>query len=429
MTLQWPAAGDTGAERVWQQVLVPIAAELRDGAGALSAQAVERVRAELPHLVPDQQMAIEHRVSTEASLRQLAQIIEAGSDPHLVELPPSTTAIARATAQTQVSLADLMRIYRLTQDLVWQWMHARIVARVPGPGDLATAIALATAWLLGYVDGALVRAVQAYESEREAWLRGASAARAAAVDDIVNEREGDPHRASIRLRYDINRPHIGLLAWVDAVPAEGDAQVLLGRAIADVAAAAGADTHLTHPVSSLALAGWASRREPFTTDEVATAGAGVQSAVRMSFGDPGTGLAGFRQTYQQAGHARRVAALTGPTGGRVTHYRDVAVAALARADTEHAASFVIRVLGPLAAPDEDTVRVASTLAVYLQENRSRTRAARRLIVHPNTVSYRVNQAETILGRSIDIDTLDLSVALTLLPTLPRLARRLHSAGL
>jgi DNA-binding PucR family transcriptional regulator len=111
----------------------------------------------------------------------------------------------------------------------------------------------------------------------------------------------------------------------------------------------------------------------------------------------------------------------GSHAGPVTHYRDVAVAALASADTDHAASFVTRVLGPLAAADEDTYRVATTLAVYLQENRSRTRAARRLVVHPNTVSYRVNQAEAILGRSIDTDTLELSVALALLPALPRLA--------
>ncbi|BAX91458.1 helix-turn-helix domain-containing protein [Mycobacterium shigaense] len=96
---------------------------------------------------------------------------------------------------------------------------------------------------------------------------------------------------------------------------------------------------------------------------------------------------------------------------------------LASADVEHAASFVTRVLGPLAAADEDTYRVATTLAVYLQENRSRARAARRLTVHPNTVSYRVNQAERILGRSIDTDTLELSVALALLPALPRLAHR------
>lgn len=43
-------------------------------------------------------------------------------------------------------------------------------------------------------------------------------------------------------------------------------------------------------------------------------------------------------------------------------------------------------------------------------------------MHPNTVSYRVNQAEAILGRAVDADVLELSVALALLPVLPGLAQ-------
>ena len=39
------------------------------------------MRTELPALFPDQQMVTEHLVSTEASLRQAAQVIEAGADP------------------------------------------------------------------------------------------------------------------------------------------------------------------------------------------------------------------------------------------------------------------------------------------------------------------------------------------------------------
>jgi len=425
MTLQWPAAQDADAEQVWQRVLVPIAAEMRTCAGDLAAQAVARMRADLPQLVPDEQMLTEHLVSTEASLRQLAQVIEAGGDPRRVDLPPSTLAIARAMVQQQVSLADLMRNYRLSQELVWQWMHARITAAEPDPADLAKAIELATSWIFGYVDGALVRAEQAYESEREAWLRGAAAARSAAVDDILAERERDPQRASTRLRYDVNRHHIGVLAWVDEIPDGGDAQALLGKLIADVAVGAGADTHVVHPVGSLAVAGWVSRREPLTAGGV---GAVTRPGVRLAFGNPGNGLTGFRRTHMQASHARRVASLLGAHGDQVTRYRDVAVAALASADTEHAADFVTQVLGPLAAADEDTYRVASTLAVYLQENRSRTRTAGRLFVHPNTVSYRVNQAETILGRSIDTDSVELSVALALLPALPRLTQ-LHGTRL
>jgi DNA-binding PucR family transcriptional regulator len=44
-------------------------------------------------------------------------------------------------------------------------------------------------------------------------------------------------------------------------------------------------------------------------------------------------------------------------------------------------------------------------------------------VHPNTVSYRVNQAEELLGRTIDTNTLDLSVALALLPAIRGLTQQ------
>ncbi|HTY29419.1 MAG TPA: PucR family transcriptional regulator, partial [Mycobacterium sp.] len=247
MTLQWPAGGDAAAERVWRGVLAPIAAELRANSAELAGQTVARMRAELPQLLPDEQMVAEHLVSIEASLRELAQVIEAGSDPRQVDLPPSTTAIARAAVQQQTSLADLMRNYRLGQELVWQWIYSRITATVSDPADLGKAIELATAWIFGYVDGALVRAEQAYESEREAWLRGAAASRAAAVDDIVVERERDPQRASTRLRYDINRQPVGIVAWTESVPDDGDAQPLLGTVIADVARAAEADSSVVHP--------------------------------------------------------------------------------------------------------------------------------------------------------------------------------------
>ena len=118
-----------------------------------------------------------------------------------------------------------------------------------------------------------------------------------------------------------------------------------------------------------------------------------------------------------------MAALSRSRGDVMTRYRDVAVAALASVDHHQAVAFVARVLGPLANDDEATYRVAMTLAVYLQENRSPARAAQRLTVHPNTVSYRVNQAESILGRSVDADAFEVSVALDLLPLLPGLSAR------
>ncbi len=72
-----------------------------------------------------------------------------------------------------------------------------------------------------------------------------------------------------------------------------------------------------------------------------------------------------------------------------------------------------RELRGLAADDDLTTRLTATLRTYLDEHSSRSRTAKRLGIHENTVSYRIKQAEEILGRSVDQRTLELRVALAL----------------
>lgn len=128
MGLTWAPLHEPEAEQIWQKLLRPMAAELRGSAGELSERAVARMQAEMPALFADPQSVKENQVSCEASIRLLADIIEVAGDPHDVELPASTVAIARAGVQRQIPLANFMRFYRLAQDLVWQWMWDRVTA-------------------------------------------------------------------------------------------------------------------------------------------------------------------------------------------------------------------------------------------------------------------------------------------------------------
>ena len=374
-------------------------------------------------MVPDTAAVAEQLASTEATLRQIAQSIETGLDPCRVELAPSTAAFARSSAQRSIPLNDLIRSVRLAQRQLWQWLFDRI-SETSRAGEQGKALELATNWLFAYIDQFLVQAERVYEIEREAWLAGAAAARASAVDDILTRSEDDPQRASKRLRYDINRHHLGVWIWLDSTHDLHDAQAMLTEALAQLARAVSAQSTLVHPAGSMAISGWLSRPHAFSgaeLDVVQTAGnTDLPDGVRVAFGEPGWGISGFRRSHAEAAYAHRLAALLGDRAQAVTCYRGVAVAALACADGEHAVAFVKRVLGPLAANDEATYRIASTLAVYLEENRSPAKAAQRLTVHPNTVSYRINQAEALLGRPIDTNALDLSVALALLPAIPGL---------
>ncbi len=58
-------------------------------------------------------------------------------------------------------------------------------------------------------------------------------------------------------------------------------------------------------------------------------------------------------------------------------------------------------------------RLRATLRVYLEEKQSPTRAARRLGIHENTVTYRIKQSEEIIKRSVDERRLELETALRL----------------
>jgi DNA-binding PucR family transcriptional regulator len=425
MEVEWPPLREPGAQRVWRDVLQPIAAEMRLSAADLAERTVSHIHAEAPELLPDAQIVEEARNGTAESFSQLAQLIELSADPRRVEPPPSTLAFIRSAVWRQVPLSDNMRFYRLAQEQVWQWFFARITATCHDPGDLATALELTTRFLFAFVDGATVRVDEAYEVERETWLRGAAAARADALEDILADRERDGQAASKRLRYDVGRHHLGIIAWLEHVPETGDALSILNESISGVARSFAAESSITQPIGSLVVAAWFSSHRAFSTEGMAIFENGsrpysLPHGLSIAVGEPGHGLAGFRRTHIQAGHARRVAALVAPHGGPITRYRDVAVAALCTADGDHAAAFVSSVLGPLAADDVVTFRLATTLATYLRENRSRTKSAVQLGIHPNTVSYRVHQAEELLGRDLTGDLLDLRVALELLPALRKL---------
>ena len=95
----------------------------------------------------------------------------------------------------------------------------------------------------------------------------------------------------------------------------------------------------------------------------------------------------------------------------MTSFGEVAPLALMSGSIELLQAWVVETLGALAAGDENTARLRDTLRVFLQENGSYKTAAERLMLHKNTVQYRVRKAEEGLGRPIGDDRLNLELAL------------------
>ncbi|MDL2078205.1 helix-turn-helix domain-containing protein [Streptomyces sp. GXMU-J15] len=417
MDIEWAPLRTPDALRTWQEVLRPVAVEMAREAPVLARRLTEALGAEAPEFFPDADSAAEHVESNEAHFRLIAAALERGGDPRLAELPTATVAATRSGVHRQLALGAMLRSYRLGHETLWQWMFGRITARAADAAEQARAVDLASRWLFAYADAAVTHTERQYTAEREAWLRSATAARAEAIAAILAGRERDQRRAASRLRYELGRHHLGVIAWGIEASSDGRADSAVEQAVTAAGKVIGADATLTHPLGPQSYAAWLSRATPFTDADLDAARPAVPSGVRVALGSPAPGLDGFRRTHIEATHARRVVTLSEPHAAPVTRYRDVAVAALGTVDPEQARTFVTGVLGPLAADDAGTFRLAMTLATYLDENSSRSRTAERLMIHPNTVTYRVQQAKQILGRGIDSDTLDLRVALALLPTL------------
>ena len=68
-------------------------------------------------------------------------------------------------------------------------------------------------------------------------------------------------------------------------------------------------------------------------------------------------------------------------------------------------------LAGLATDDEHHARLRETLLVFLQSGGSYKTTAERLVLHKNTVQYRIRKAEESLGRPVGDDRHDVELAL------------------
>ncbi len=388
---------------------------LRRDARQLSEAAVAFIRPQIPELFPDSESIEENRASTEASIRGAAQMIEAGADPRAIELPAATVAYGQASVRRGVPFPALLRSYRLGHEAVSDVMLERLATLCSDAETLARATRLCSTWIFGYVDIALRAAEQTYDEERTRWLRSAAASRAETVEAILEGRQRDPGLASKRLGYRLEREHVAAIAWLDAAREGSNPLPSLESALGEVASLAGGEGTLAHPLGLLAVAAWFGSQAGFDPKALKASrfDPKVAPGVRLALGEPASGIDGFRRTHAEATEARRVATMARRPAGSVTRYGQVTLSALTTGDLPRAREFVARELGPLAGDDDVSLRLAGTLRAYLDEQTSRSRTAKRLGIHENTVSYRVRQAEELLGRPIDERSLELRVALAL----------------
>ena len=415
MEPEWSRVKDGAERRAWEEVLRPVGEELTTRARDISVEVTREIGERLGDLLPDAESFEANRASTEASILGFAQILEQGGDPTATSLGAATLAYTQEGVQRGIPLTTLIRSYRLGHAAAWERVAGLIAAHAGDPEQRALATELCSAWLFAYVDAALCFAEDYYSAERERWVRSTAATRAETIDTILAGAPIGAALASRRLGYELDRQHTAVVAWLEAHEEGHDTHAAMEAAIAQVRDRLGATGALVHPLGILSTAAWISTPEAASPRQLDDLRLDARAApgVRIAIGEPGRAIAGFRQSHNEALQARRVAELVARPTGTVTRYSQVALAAIATADLGQARTFVERELQGLAADDDLTTRLTATLRTFLDERSSRGRTAKRLGIHENTVSYRIKQAEEILGHSVDQRTLELRVALAL----------------
>ncbi len=380
----------------------------------ISTDVYQLIVEEIPKLRTDTRVLALLAASVGENVATVLHVLRHGIDVGEVRAPAAAQEYARRLAQRGVPLTSLLRAYRIGSTRFQNWClrelaHHTADASIVGAAGIRIAEITAT-----YIDQVSEELVSAYEAEKGNWLRNLSVARAARVRALLRGERVDLDSSEAILGYRLRQHHVGVVCWVTDVQPGGGALERLEHATAEVAGQAGGTGRpIFLPQDESCAWAWLplGSRETFAILASPTATVGSDDEIRFALGGVGAGLPGFRRTHQQALGAHAVALAAGKAAPAVTSFADVAPLALMSNSVDLVRGWVVETLGALAIDDDVNARLRNTLQVFLQENGSFKATAERLILHKNTVQYRVRKAQESLGRPIDEKRLHVELAL------------------
>jgi PucR C-terminal helix-turn-helix domain/GGDEF-like domain len=345
--------------------------------------------------------------STASNLSAVVDMLMLGISLEDIVVPPAAAMYARRFAQHDLSLEALLRAYRLGEHMFLQWAIGDL-RRQALPTDDALAVTGHVALVLnGYIDRVIEGLVDIYQSERQRWQERSDAAHAAQVRAVLAAEEVTTSAAEQMLGLALRGWNTAAVAWVHS----DEASAQLGAVGLLLTEASGRTPMIVYADASTIWA-WifSPGRSSVDVDRLA-ADLTKHGQLRIALGEPGTGLAGFRSSHEEALRARQVAEIDARPSQQLYPHAQVALAGLLIDRRDAVRLWVQRTLGELAREDEAMARLRHTVQVLLEANGSYTEAAARMHVHKNTVLYRVRKAEELLGRPVTDDRLPIQVAL------------------
>jgi hypothetical protein len=397
-----------GARAVIDDAVVEMSARLDDSATAVSDAIHQACHDELAD-----DLYLATRQSTRANLGLITTLISEGSAPTGFTAPEEALSYARSFVHEGLSFDLLTRAYREGEHAYSRLWLEQLHKRSSDADELAESMRYISDWLFAYIGAINHPLGVVYAAEHERWIRGGVAMRSEEVRAILGGAQVDATEASGRLRYRLDGRHLGFVIWAengDRVDGGHERRIYdeMDRLAAEIADALGSTSALLLPIGSF-YACWASVGPKVDLTTIPK----CRGNLRIAAGRVGRGVDGFRRSHQEALLAKRVASLAERAPSGCISFGSVALDSLLTHDLEEARRFVNSEIGPLMEDSDASRRMAATLEVFLQEESSFVRAARRLGIHENTVAYRVRRAEELLGRRASDRQLELRAALRL----------------
>jgi PucR C-terminal helix-turn-helix domain/GGDEF-like domain len=393
------------------ELTASVAAAVARRAAAVYEDVYQVILREIPQLRDDKPVLALLASSVHSNVDTCLQVMQHQIDLADVQAPATAVEYARRQAQRGTPLTVLLRSYRLGHACFSDWL-LRELARQADDARMITAVTLGMSKVVaGYVDQTSEEIVAAYTRERENWLRNRSAARAARIRGLLSGERADVRAAEATLGYRLRQYQVGVVCWTGDAAASADNITRLDRAVREVAGQACSGDPLFVPRDETSAWAWLPLGIRDTFDSAAASTAGADGDIHFAFGDAERGTTGFRLTHQQAVAAQVVALAAGSPAPRAVAFGEVAPVAMMLGSAELLRAWVLSTLAGLAADDEHHARLRETLLVFLQAGGSYKATAERLMLHKNTVQYRIRRAQESLGRPVGDDRDDVELAL------------------
>jgi len=292
---------------------------------------------------------------------------------------------------------------RSVQDIAWQYWMKIVFQLTQEPLELQQLLEISSVSISTFIDDSLQLGLARMQQDSESRKSGLLEQQRELISQIVAGETTDAESAERLLNYPFAHSHHSAIIWSEEIDTEISDLEHLATAFQK---ACQQSTSLKIIVSPSLIWVWAAADFP-VNEKVLESALKKKENIRLSYGEGGNGMDGFRRSHLDAQAAQRVLGRL-KSNVQLVSYDRVRLMAFLSKDAKSIQHYSGHVLGDLA---QAPAAVRQSLHAFLECGCNATEAAKRLHTHRNTLLRRLAKAEDMLPRPLAENRIQVAVAL------------------